>query len=178
MNSLIEVLREQSSFGFTGKVNLLSSTAGQFLGVIFLQDGFIVGAEIDSSRDKKALLKMIFADVESNTYKFIVEPELLSEANITMKVSVDEIKEEAQKHFQEYYETKKFKPAPDLKLVVDPEIIVSIHDLTPEEFDVISVITEWHTVRDIYKYSKLMEFEVTKALVSLRKKKALKVFQN
>ena len=120
--------------------------------------------------------------IEINTsvleFKFIVEPELLSPENITLKISFEDIRKEAQGHFQEYLSAKKLRPAPNLKLVIDPEIIVSSDEITPQEFDVLSVITEWCKVSDIYKYSKLMDFEVTHALVSLRKKRAIKVFQN
>lgn len=179
MTNLIEVLKEQASFGFTGKVNLLSKENGQFLGVIYQQEGLIVGAQIRDLKGKKALLKMIFDDVESNeNFKFIVEPEVLSDEIFSMKISFEEIKLEAQKHFQEYVAAKKLRPAPHLKLVIDPEIIVSKDDLSPQEFDVLAVISEWCKVSDIYKYSKLMDFEVTQALVSLRKKRAIKVFQN
>ncbi len=179
MTNLIEVLKEQASFGFTGKVNVLSKENGQFLGVIYQQEGMIVGATVKELKGKKALLKMIFDDVESNeNFKFIVEPELLSPENITLKISFEEIRKEAQGHFQEYLSAKKLRPAPHLKLVIDPEIIVSVDDITPQEFDVLSVITEWCNVSDIYKYSKLMDFEITHALVSLRKKRAIKVFQN
>jgi hypothetical protein len=179
MTNLIEVLKEQASFGFTGKVNVLSKENGQFLGVIYQQEGMIVGAQLKELKGKKALLKMIFDDVELNEFfKFIVEPEVLSPENITMKVSFEEVRKEAQGHFQEYLSAKKLRPAPHLKLVIDPEIIVSVDEITPQEFDVLSIITEYCNVSDIYKYSKLMDFEVTHALVSLRKKRAIKVFQN
>ncbi|MBY0414389.1 MAG: hypothetical protein K2Q18_09495, partial [Bdellovibrionales bacterium] len=94
------------------------------------------------------------------------------------KISVEEIKKEAQTHFQEYLTAKKLRPQGHLKLVIDPEIILSKEELNPQEFDVLGVITEWCKVSDIYKYSKLMDFEITHALVSLRKKRAIKVFQN
>lgn len=179
MTNLIEVLKEQASFGFTGKINVLSRDNGQFLGVIYQQEGLIVGAQIKELKGKKALLKMIFDDVESNeNFKFIVEPEVLSSEIMTVKISIEEIKKEAQGHFQDYISAKKLRPAGHLKLVINPEVIVSNEDITPQEFDVLSVVTEWCKVSDIYKYSKLMDFEVTHALVSLRKKRAIKVFQN
>jgi hypothetical protein len=179
MANLIEVLKEQASFGFTGKVNILSRENGQFLGVIYQQEGLIVGAQIKDLKGKKALLKMIFDDVESNEdFKFIVEPELLNPEILTMKISFEEIKKEAQSFFQEYVSAKKLRPAPHLKLVIDPEVIVSKEEITPEEFDLLTTLSEWCKVSDIYKYSKLMDFEITRTLVSLRKKRAIKVFQN
>ncbi len=179
MINLIEVLKEQTSFGFTGKINILLKENSQFLGVIYQDAGLIVGAEAKELKGKKALLKLIFDDVESHDiYKFIVEPELIDPNHSYMKVTLDEIKKEAQAHFQDYISAKKLRPDPNLKLVINPEIIESEVEITPREFDVLSVITEWCKVSDIYKYSQLMDFEVTNALISLRKKRAIKVFQN
>lgn len=179
MTHLMEVLKEQVSFGFTGKVNLLLSSNGQFQGVIYLHEGLIVGANFGQLNGKKALFKMIFDDVESESYfKFIVEPELVAASHFSMRMSFDEIKNEAQHIYQKYVQAKKLKPAMNLRLVVDPEIIVNSEEITPEEFDILSVLAEWCMVSDIYKYSRLMEFEITNALVSLRKKRAIKVFQN
>lgn len=178
MSSLIEVLKEQSSFGFTGKVNVLTHDKGQFLGVVYQHDGLIVGASFNELKNKKALVKMIFDDVENNYhFKFIVEPELLSPEVMAIKISVDELKTEIQKHYQEYIASKKLKPPGHVKLVIDPEVIVSPEELTSMEFEVLMTISEWAKVQDIYKYCKLLDFEITNALVSLRKKKALKVFQ-
>lgn len=179
MANLIEVLKEQASFGFTGKVNVLTREHGQFMGVIYQQEGAIVGAQFKELKGKKALFNLIFSDVDSrDDFKFIVEPEVLNPENITLKISFEQFKSEAQQLYQQYLTAKKLKPAPNLKLVIDPEVIVSPEQITPEEFDVLTVITEYCKVSDIYKQSKLLDFEVTNALVSLRKKRAIKVFQN
>lgn len=179
MTNLMEVLKEQAAFGFTGKVNLLLNSNGQFQGVVYQHDGFIVGASYSQQKGRKALYKMIFEDVEtSEHFKFIVEPELVSLEHISMKMGFDEVKDEAQAIYQKYLISKKLKPSAGLRLVVNPEIIVNNEHISPEEFDVLSVLTEWCTVADVYKYSRLMEFEVTNALVELRKKRAIKVFQN
>jgi hypothetical protein len=177
MTSLMDILKEQSSFGFTGKVNVLLQSTGQFLGVIYQSEGQIVGAEFAQYTDKKALFKMIFEDVDGhNKYKFVVEPEVVSPDKHTFLVTFEDLKKDAETHYSRYQATTKLRPAPNLKLVIDPEIIVNNLALSPNEYDVLSILAEWCTVSDIYKYSKLMEFEVTDALVNLRKKRAIKVF--
>lgn len=179
MTNLMEILKEQSAFGFTGKINLLLASNGQFQGVIYQIEGIIVGANFGQLKGKKALYKMIFEDVESSSqFKFIVEPELVAGEHLSLKMSFDEVKGEAQAIYQKYVLAKKLKPAPHLRLLVDPEIIVTSDEISPDEFDILSVLTEYCTVADIYKNSKLMDYEVTNALVSLRKKRAIKVFQN
>lgn len=179
MTNLIEILKDQAAFGFTGKINLLRASNGQFQGVIYQHEGVIVGALCGELKGRKALYKMIFDDVEtSEFFKFIVEPELIAAELFSMKMSFDEVRLEAQSIYQKYVEARKLKPALTLRLVVDPEIIVNGTEITADEFDILSVLAEWCTVADVYKYSKLMEFEVTNALVNLRKKRAIKVFQN
>ena len=179
MTNLMEVLKEQAAFGFTGKVNLLLASSGQFLGVVYQQEGGIIGAQHGQLKGKKALFKMIFEDVESaDHFKFIVEPELLLPDHFSMKMSFDEVKIEAQAIYQKYIQAKKLKPAAGLRLVVDPEIIVNLEEITSDEFDILSVLAETCIVADVYKFSRLMEYEVTNALVGLRKKRAIKVFQN
>jgi hypothetical protein len=178
MTNLMEILKDQAVFGFTGKVNLLQSINGQFQGVVYQHEGLIVGASYGQLKGKKALYKMIFEDVESaELFKFIVEPELIASEFFSMKLSFDEVKVEAQGIYQNYILAKKLKPSSDLMLVVNPEIIISADNISSDEFDILLILTEWSSVSDIYKYSKLMEFEVTNALVSLRKKRAIKVFQ-
>ncbi|MDO9181277.1 MAG: hypothetical protein Q7U04_02660 [Bacteriovorax sp.] len=175
----MEVLKDQAAFGFTGKINLLLASNGQFQGVVYQHEGFIVGAHYGQLKGKKSLYKMIFEDVESAArFKFIVEPELIAPEFFSIKMSFDEVKFEAQGIYQKYIQARKLKPNASLRLVVDPEIIINSTEITSDEFDILSVLAEWCTVADIYKYSRLMEFEITNALVSLRKKRAIKVFQN
>ncbi len=179
MTNLMEILKEQAAFGFTGKINLLLNTNGQFQGVIYQHEGFIVDASYMGFSGKNALFKMIFEDVEtSDFFKFIVEPELIYEQHFSIKMNFDEVKREAQALYQKFIIAKKLKPSLDLRLVINPEIITNDEEITLSEFDVLSTLAEWCKVADIYRFSKLMEFEVTNALVSLRKKRAIKVFQN
>lgn len=179
MTNLMEVLKDQAAFGFTGKVNLLLASNGQFQGVVYQHEGAVIGAHYGALKGKKALYKMIFEDVETTEhFKFIVEPELIAPELFSMKMSFDEVKLEAQAIYQKYVQARKLRPALNLRLVVDPEIILNAEEITPDEFDILAVLAEWCTVADIYKHSKLLEFEITNTLVSLRKKRAIKVFQN
>ena len=176
---LLEILNEQSAFGFTGRINVLVKSNGQLFGVIYQNEGTIVDAESQSLNGLRALYKMIFTDVESQDFlKFIVEPEILKSENLQLNISLDELKSDASKKFQEYIAAKKLRPPANLKLVIDPEIIVNTNQVSPEEYDILSLLTEWSKVSDIYKYSNLLEYEITNALVALRRKKAIRVFQN
>jgi hypothetical protein len=50
-------------------------------------------------------------------------------------------------------------------------------DVTSDEFEVLAGLTDYNKVGDIYKNVNLLEYEITNALVSLRMKKALRVFR-
>lgn len=179
MSSILEILKDQTAFGFTGKINFLLKETGQFLGAIFQKDGFIVGAQYGELVGFKAILKMVLEDFHyDQRYKFIVEPEVIGPELQSIKLTHEEIKLEAEKCLHQHFQSKKLRPAENLKLVINAEVIVSKEELTPTEFDVLSTITEWCLVSDIYKNSTLMDYDITNALVSLRKKRAIKVFQN
>lgn len=176
---LLEILNEQSAFGFTGRINVLVKSNGQLFGVVYQNEGTVVDAQSQSLIGLRALYRMIFTDVESQDFlKYIVEPEILKSENFQLNISLDTLKQEASKKFQEYIAAKKLKPPANLRLVIDPEIIVNTNQVSAEEYDILSLLTEWSKVSDVYKYSNLLEYEITNALVSLRRKKAIRVFQN
>lgn len=175
---LLEILKEQAAFGFTGRVNVLLKSTGQIVGVVFQKDGYIVGAQMKELSGINSLHRMIYTDVEQNDFKIVVEPEFVDQEFETMKITYEELRDGVQQGFREYQESKKLKPPMHLKLVINPEIVVDKTILSSDEYDVLLLVTEWNKVSDIYSKSILMEYQITNALVSLRKKKALKVFQN
>ena len=69
------------------------------------------------------------------------------------------------------------KPPEHLKLLVKSEFIKNGGAVTPMEYELLSTISDFNLVKDIYEHSELFEFEITELLVSLRKKEALKVVE-
>ncbi len=175
---LLEILKEQAAFGFTGRINILLRSTGQVVGVVFQKEGYIVSAKMNELTGMNSLHRMVYSDVEQNDFKIIVEPEFIDSELETMKITFEELRDSVQKGFRVYQDSKKLKPPMNLNLIINPEIIVDKTVLTPDEYDVLLLITEWSKVSEIYSKSNLMEYQITNALVSLRKKKALKVFQN
>jgi len=177
--SVIKTIEDQSVFGFTGKVNVLLKSNNQFAAAVYLSDGQIVNASYKQMTGKKALLKLIFDDVDAvSDFKYVVEPELIKDSQVNFNISLKQIKSEAEALYSKYKESLKLKPPGHLKLVIDGDFIIDGSTVNNHEFELMSILTEYSTVNDIYKYSKLYEYEVTEALVSLRKKKALKVFKS
>jgi hypothetical protein len=177
--SLLAILNEQTAFGFTGRINILLKTNDQLYGVIFQYEGKIVGAISGNQKGRKTLFHLVFQEVDSiDKFKLIVEPEVIGPASFMFDLSFGEVRAIAEKQFPEFLNAKKLRPPPHLKLLINPEIICNEAEITPAEFQVLETLTEYSSVNDVYQNSKLLEFEITNALVSLRKKMAIKVLNN
>ncbi len=177
--SILATINEQAAFGFSGRINVLKRSNDQLFGVIFQYDGKVIGATCEKQRGKKALYYLIFNDVDlEDIFKLVVEPEIIGPSSFMFELSFGEIKKEAESQYPEFLKAKKFRPPGHLKLIIDTDIISNKQEVTPEEFLVMSTLTEYSKVDEVYQASQLLEYEVTNALVSLRKKKAIKVLIN
>ncbi len=177
--SILAIINEQASFGFSGRINILLKDNGKLSGVVFQYEGKVVGATSGTQKGKKALFHLIFDDVDTtDKYKYVVEPEIIGPASFMFDLHFNEVKSIAEKQYSSFLAAKKFRPPANLKLLINSEIIVNDEQITPEEFAVLSVITEFSRVDDVYQNCKLLEFEITNALVGLRKKRAIKVVNN
>ena len=56
---LIETLKEQAAFGFTGKINVLLGEKRQYIGAIYQKDGHIVHADYEGHHGKKSLFNAV-----------------------------------------------------------------------------------------------------------------------
>lgn len=175
---LLEIIKEQTDFGFTGKINILSSRS-QFLGAIFLKDGAVVGAQFNSLKGLKALKKSIFEDVDSNDFfKYVVEPEIVNDEHVQFSYGYLQLQKEIESEYEKYRQSKKLRPPQNLNLIIAADIVTSQDLVSYSEFKVLEIMTEYSKVSDIYDHCSLEEYEITQALVELRRKKAIKVFQN
>jgi hypothetical protein len=173
---LLKILKEQFTFGFTGRVNALLGKNDQYLGAVFQKEGQIIHSEYESLVGKKALYKMIFDDIDDERgLKFLIEPEIISTNLQTFEYTFDQLYERTQKRYLLYKRTKKYRPPDDLCLEVNAYFISHGEETLPEEFNILCKIIESPQAGAIYLKSKLYDYEITDYLVSLRKKKALKV---
>lgn len=177
MQGLLSTLEEQAIFGFTGKVNLIKSENRQFLGDVTQKDGLVVDAQYKGLSGKKALYTALIDDVDVGGMTFVVEPELVEDMQVIFEVSVAQLKQQARERFEHYQRSQKLRPPDDIRLLVDPDFIIEGADVTSDEFEVLAGLSEYNKVGDIYKNVNLLEYEITNALVSLRMKRALKVFR-
>lgn len=173
---LIKIIEEQTVFAFTGKINVLLKENNQYVGAIWQKEGLIVQAQVGQLKGKKALLRIVFDDLElPEHFHFMVEPEVVNLDETSFELSYEAFYRELQRIYNDYQQSKKLRPADHLKLAVSGDFIIDGLELSPEEYDVLCSISDNGQVGALYAQSKLYEFEITNILVQLRKKKAIRV---
>lgn len=176
MNELLSVLEDQSLFQFTGKTALLDSTTKEELGMIWQRQGVIIAGSFQGQRSKKAVLNLAltFHDFPK---KYLVNshPEVIADVECETEWSFESFKMELTQAIALGAESRKLKPPGHLRLTPHPDFLLEGAPVSGDEFDLLCTISEFSKVEVIYQESSLLEHEVTRLLISLRKKKALKV---
>ena len=172
---IFHVLDEQTMVGFTGKVNVLSKLNRQYLGHLLLRNGEVIQAFYKSVSGIKAFFNIVVSDFELEPISYVVEPETVEEHQRGIHYPFSVLKARTQEVIEKYLASVKFRPPQDLKMLVKAEFLSTDYEVTPEEFEVLSTLSDWNLVKDIYQNCNLVDYEITLALVGLRKKGALKV---
>lgn len=175
---LVCILDEQVSVGFTGKINVQDSKSKQQLGSILFVEGEIIDCRYKSSNGLKAFFNLCVDEFDDIGLSYIVEPELIQISKKTIHYPYSVLKRKIAETVEKYRESRKSKPPRNLKILIEPSFLSSSELVTGNEFDLLGTISDYNKVGDIYDKSNLLEYEITNTLVSLRKKKALKVIQN
>lgn len=173
--ALFPVLDEQTVVGFTGKVNILNVENNQHLGLVSILDGEIFDARFGSNEGLQAFYNICVASFskESN-FKFIVEPEIVEGVKkIHFPYSV--LKKKVADIISLYKENEANRPPDHIKLLINPHFITMGGEVSGDEFELLCSISDYNKVKDIYKNCELLDYQITNALVSLRKKKAITV---
>jgi hypothetical protein len=149
---------------------------GQFVGQLMQDNGSVVNAICAGLRGKNALGKL-FMDAQRRPfqYKIIVEPEIIAPGEIVFRMNLEELYAYLKNYSEDEQATIKLRPPLDMRVLIRGEFIVSGDIITEDEYEAILTIVDYAKVEDIYKHSTLSESQVTRALIGLRKKGALKV---
>ena len=172
--SLIYKIEEQLSIGFTGKINILNRKNRQFMGDVLFKEGKIIGCHYGNLKGSQGLLYLIISDVVSEyDFYFAIESEIiLGEGRV---LNFDYIKGRASEIVRQFYSSKKLRPPDDIRLLVQKKFIIAGAKINFQEFQILCAITDCATIEEVYSAVEFHEYEVTNALVSLRKKGAVKV---
>ncbi|AYF45985.1 MULTISPECIES: hypothetical protein [Halobacteriovorax] len=174
--SIIQKIEEQCSFNFTGRINILKQADRQFLGVVYINEGEIVAAQFSQKTGIKALYSLVIFDMDGiENFTLVAEPEVVSDSDFEFKLKFSEFKKNAEKAYQEHRQSLSLRPPADIHILINPAFIKVGKKTGANEFLLLKTIAEYSKVNDIYTNCELFDFEVTQALVSLRRLGALKV---
>lgn len=174
-SKVMEVIEEQISVQFTGKVNILSSFNRQFFGHILFKDGDVIQVSFQNNKGLKGFYQLIVDEYALHSFDYVVEPELVDEKDRQIHYPFSVIKTKLADVLKQYRESLKLKPPENVKILIDAGFIEDTIAVNPEEFEVLKVLTEWSNPSEIYQNCPLLDHEITISLVSLRKKGALKI---
>ena len=172
---ILETIEEQIAVQFTGKVNVLSTFNRQYLGHLLFKDGEIFQVVFQNFKGLKAFYQLIIQEFCLQSFNYVVEPEVVEDKERQIHYPYGVMRNKMSDVIKQYRESLKFRPPENVKIIIDHEFIEDILPVTPQEFEVLETLTEWSSPFDIYQHCQLLDHEITWALVSLRKKTALKI---
>jgi len=172
---IINIVEEQIAVEFTGKINILSSFNRQYLGHILFLNGELLQVIFNQSKGLKAFYLLLIQEYALNSFNYVIEPEVVEEAERQIHYPYAVIKGKMANIVKQYQDSLKFRPPENVKIIIDAEFMDDIMPVTPQEYEVMLTLTEWNSPFDIYQHCSLLDHEITIALVSLRKKNALKI---
>lgn len=172
---IIGTIEEQIAVQFTGKLNVLSTFNRQYLGHILFKNGEIYQVIFQNFKGLKAFYQLIIQEFCLQSFNYIVEPEVVEDNERQIHYPYAVMRNKMSDVIKQYRDSLKFKPPENVKILIDYEFMEDILPVTPQEFEVLETLTEWNSPFDIYQHCQLLDHEITWALVSLRKKSALKI---
>lgn len=172
---VLSIFEEQVAVGFTGKLNVLSTFNHQFLGHVLFQNGQVVQAKLDDYTGMKALYHLLLQEAALQSHQYVIEPEVVEEREDFFQTPFPILKSQLIEWVKLHHETLKHRPPENVKILIDADFLEDTLPVTPSEFEVLASLTEWNRPYDIYQHCSLLDHEITTALVSLRKKSALRI---
>lgn len=174
-SKIISVIEEQVAVQFTGKVNVLATFNRQYLGHILFKNGEIIQVTFQSLKGLKAFYHLIIQELSNQHFDYVVEPEIVDEKERQIHYPYNVIKTKLADILKLYRDSLKLRPPEHVKMIIDVGFMASSLPVTQQEFEVLESLTEWNTPYDVYQHCALLDHEITLALVSLRKKGAIKI---
>lgn len=166
---LEEIIENQITVEFTGKLQLLDSTDFSSLGYISFKNGRIVDAKFENKIGERAFIS---AMIHESRCKVILETEF-SDQKQTISISYRQLIENFEEAFinHKYYEY--FTVPTHVELKVNSDFLRRGADLTHTEYAVLLALAKAGH-QSLSRDLNLLDYEITKTLISLRKKNALK----
>lgn len=172
VNELEDLIEDQLNVEFTGRIQLLNREDFSSLGFILFKEGIIIDARFENKMGERAFIS---AMLHQERCRMILEPEFIDSEKIITK-SYRELIEAYEEALIEHKYYEYFTVPKGVGLKVNPEFLKRGADLTNEEYSVLlSLSKEGYT--NLSRHLNLLNYEITKNLISLRRKNALKTFR-
>lgn len=137
----------------------------------------IANAHYNKLKPYKALMNLFIETKLNHNIRFIVEPELIPVEEKKLDYPISVIKRKAQKYIEMYEESIDLRPADKLQLMVKPSFISEGAEVSSQEYSLLCTMSDYNLVKDIYVNNDMLDYEITNALITLRKKDAIKVVE-
>lgn len=167
---LVETILENMTISFSGRINVLSEQSKQFIGSVVLSEGQLVDARFGKMSGKKALATLLMKERSSISMSLVSEPELVSEVEFSFNMDEQGFFKFKNDYFEQYELLSKLRPAKNLVLGLNSKKLDIYTPLTDLEFDAMKLVVSCKNVEEMYDTTQMLEFDVTKSLISLRKK--------
>lgn len=171
-----KILEEQMTFEFNGRINILTKHNAQLLGHMILKEGKLLRITYKNIQGIKACL-VLAQDEASGIIRYVIEPEIIEDSSRNIFYSFNDLFNLLEEYLKRSAKSSLLRPSDELKLFIRPEFIIEGATITQNEFEVLHTLSDYQSVGEVYNRCKLLDFEITHALVSLRNKKALKVMK-
>ena len=166
--SLEEILEEQVLVEFTGQLRLLDNLDFRELGFLLFKNGRIIDGKFENKVAERAFTSAL---IHQERIKVVVEAEIVNQPSIitrNYRELIEGFEDALMQH--KYYEY--FTVPVGIKLEVNPNFLRKGADLTRDEYAILLTLNK--NVSDaLFTDLNLLDYEVTKNLISLRKKHAL-----
>jgi hypothetical protein len=172
---LFRSLDEQTLVAFTGRLNILDRISHQMLGVVILREGQIYRCQYRGASGLKAFYNAVIESVQLVPQNFIVEPEIIDEKSRQIHYPYSVLKNKTADVLKRFQAVSGKRPPDNVKLIAKPSFLEAQSEVSETEFQVLCALSEWNSVKDLYQNCKLLDYEITEALVSLRQQEALSV---
>lgn len=172
---LLSVIEEQIAVQFTGRVNALAKFNRQYLGHLLFKDGEIIQASFQHLRGLKAFYQIVIQEFSLQAFEYVVEPEVVEDKERQIHYPYAVLRNRVAEVVKQHRDSIKFRPPENVRIIASADFLEQNSPVTPQEFSVLEVLTEFNSPFDIYQHCDLLDHEITWALVGLRKKGGLKI---
>ena len=177
-SSLFQLLDEQVSLCFTGRINILKKDNNQIMGFIILLNGKVVNSRYFNKVGIKGFNHIILDDFFTKEFTYVVEPEIIGEENILISLPYSKLVENLKVLFTKTKESLQLKPPESIQFYIDCEFIEKGPHINASEYEILCLLSDYSHMKDILLNKNMLDYELYNSLITLRKKGALKVIDN